>query len=168
ARAGLVLLTRSHFNDLAPAIERQIRCWNPKAPIFRGRVRPRAWVENRTGVRHPLESRPFSRPTAFCGLGNPQSFRRTLDQMGVTLADWIEFGDHHRYHPHQLRRIALHSRAAGADALITTEKDSINLCEPCAEIAAPLEIYWLEAALEIENESEFLGYIEARLRRDAL
>jgi hypothetical protein len=53
--------------------------------------------------------------------------------------------------------------ASGATALVTTQKDSINLCEGAAELAAPLPLYWLEIGIRIEREEEFLRAIENRI-----
>ena len=49
ARADAILITRSEASDLGPAIERAIRRWNPRAPVFRARIHPEWWVEHRTG-----------------------------------------------------------------------------------------------------------------------
>src|SRR5260370_25821000 len=48
ARADAILITRSEASDLSPAIERAIRRWNPRAPVFRARIHPEWWVEHRT------------------------------------------------------------------------------------------------------------------------
>jgi len=42
---------------------------------------------------------------------------------------WVDFEDHHRYRPRELRHISQEMRAQGATALVTTEKDIMNLCE---------------------------------------
>ena len=159
----LILITRSEFSDLAAAIERQVRRWNLRAPVFRAGVEPQAWVEHRTGRRHPPAERPFERAGVFCGLGNPQAFRRTLERMGVEPVDWVDFEDHHRYRPRELRHISQEMRAQGATALVTTEKDAINLCESSGDLLAPLPLYWLKAGMTIERESEFVSEIERRL-----
>jgi 3-deoxy-D-manno-octulosonic-acid transferase len=158
-RAQVVLITRSGFSDLAPAIEREVRKWNPTAPIFRAGVRPMAWVEHISGREFPLEQRPFERAGGFCGLGNPESFRQTLAGLGVQPAAWVEFEDHHRYRPNELERFAEQSRGAGADALLTTEKDMVNLCADCDALVAPLKIYWLRVGMAIEREDEFLASV---------
>jgi tetraacyldisaccharide 4'-kinase len=160
ARASIVLITRSEFCDLADAVERVVRQYNPGAPIFRAGVQPQAWVDHRSGTRYSPEARPFERAGAMCGLGNPQSFRRTLEQMGVAPVDWVEFADHHRYRPRELRRVAQHFAARGATAIVTTGKDAINLCESSD---LPLPIYWLRVAMKIDREDEFLSEIERRL-----
>jgi tetraacyldisaccharide-1-P 4'-kinase len=86
-----------------------------------------------------------------------------LELLGVEIADWIEFDDHHRYRPRELRHLAQHMAARGATALATTQKDAINLCETAADLAAPLPLYWLEIGIRIESEDEFLRAIVTNL-----
>jgi tetraacyldisaccharide 4'-kinase len=159
ARANVILITRCDGSDLAEPIAREVHRWNPQAPVFRSSVEPRAWVEHATGERFGVAERPFGRAGAFCGLGNPASFRHTLETLGVEIADWIEFDDHHRYRPRELRHMAQQMAANGATALVTTQKDAINLCEDTAELVAPLGLYWLEIGIKIEREEEFLRAI---------
>ena len=163
ARAHLILITRSELSDLSAAIERQVRRWNARAPVFRAGVEPQAWVEHRTGRRHGPAERPFERAGVFCGLGNPEAFRRTLERMGVEPVAWVDFEDHHRYRPRELRHISQEMRAQGATALVTTEKDVMNLCESSDDLLEPLPLYWLKAGMTIERESEFVSEIERRL-----
>ena len=163
ARAHLILITRSEFSDLDAAIERQVRRWNLRAPVFRASVEAQAWVEHRTDRRHPPAERPFERAGVFCGLGNPEAFRRTLERLGVEPVAWVDFEDHHRYRPRELRHISQEMRAQGATALVTTEKDIMNLCEGSGDLLAPLPLYWLKAGMTIEREAEFVSEIERRM-----
>jgi len=163
ARADVIVITRSGLSDLAPAIERAVRYWNLRAPVFRATMQPTAWVAQRTGAESPASRPPFARAGGFCGLGNPAAFRRTLARMGVELVDWVEFADHHRYRPYQLRRLAYQFGALGATALVTTEKDAVNLCEGCDDLVSPLALFWLRAEIVIERESELMLEIERRL-----
>jgi 3-deoxy-D-manno-octulosonic-acid transferase len=163
ARAHIVVVTRAELSDLFRALERQVRLWNPTVPIFRAQLEPVAWVEHRTGRRYPLSEQPFDRCGAFCGLGNPQSFYRTLERLRVRLADWVVFRDHHRYRPHELRHLAAQFKAKGATALLTTQKDVVNLPEEANDLLDPLPLFWLDASLVVEQEEEFLQEIERRL-----
>jgi len=163
ARAHVILITRSELSDLTANIERQVRRWNVRAPIFRAGVEPQAWVEHRTGRRHGPAERPFERAGVFCGLGNPEAFRRTLERLGVEPVAWVDFEDHHRYRARELRHIAAGMMAQGATALVTTEKDVMNLCEGPDDLLAPLPLYWLKVGMTIEGESEFVSEIERRL-----
>jgi 3-deoxy-D-manno-octulosonic-acid transferase len=158
ARANLVVITRSDVTDLAPAIERMVRRHNVTAPIFHARTQPESWVQHRTGRAHPHDL-TFDRAGAFCGLGNPQGFRRTLAGLGVGLVDWIEFPDHHRYTPAELRHIAAQFRAKGATAVLTTEKDAVNLCDTCDDQLAPLPLYYLKAAMRFDDEETLMRHV---------
>jgi 3-deoxy-D-manno-octulosonic-acid transferase len=159
SRASVVLITRCEASDLAEPAAREVARWNSRAPIFRSSVEPRAWVEQATGKRVALSDLPFRRVGAFCGLGNPATFRRTLEGLGVEIADWLEFSDHHRYRPSELRHLAHQMSACGAEVLVTTQKDAINLSEGAADLVGPLPLYWLEIGIRIEREGEFLRAI---------
>ena len=163
ARADAILITRSEASDLSPAIERAIRRWNPRAPVFRARIHPEWWVEHRTGRKIGTGEIKLERPGAFCGLGNPQSFYRTLEGLGIHCVDHVEFEDHHRYRPNELTRIAEQLRRRGATALVTTEKDAVNLCDGADDLLAPLPLYWLKIGMRIEGEAELLDEIERRI-----
>jgi tetraacyldisaccharide 4'-kinase len=162
-RADIVVITRSELSGAAAMIERAVARWNPRAPVFRASVEPEAWVEHRTGAGHPIAERPFGAAGAFCGLGNPQSFLRTLRRLGVDPLDWIEFEDHHRYRPNELRLLAHQFQSSGVEALVTTEKDAMNLCESPDDLLAPLPLFWLRVSMAIEREREFLDEIERRI-----
>jgi 3-deoxy-D-manno-octulosonic-acid transferase len=164
ARAHIVVITRSEFSDLTPAIERTVRQFNPGAPVFRGTVEPLEWVEHRSGKGFPVAARPFGPAAAFCGLGNPLGFCRTLEKLGVEPLDWVEFEDHHRYRPHEVRRVARSAEAKGAAALVTTEKDTLNLCEQCDDLIAPLSLYWLRIGLRIDGADEFARAVDRHIR----
>ena len=154
-RADIVLVTRSQFTDLVPAIEHEIRRWNSRAPIFRARLQVREWVNAATGESYPPDQPPFRQPGAFCGLGNPQSFRRTLAQRGIQPVAWEEFEDHHRYRPHEVMRLRRSFEHLGADAMVTTEKDVVNL----PETAEGMPVYFLRVGMEIEGEEEFVALL---------
>jgi tetraacyldisaccharide 4'-kinase len=83
-----------------------------------------------------------------------------LEQQGIQLADWLEFADHHHYGARELRYLRHHAMEKGADALVTTEKDLVNLCEGPDALLHPLPLFWLEVALVIDREQELLLEIE--------
>ena len=119
-------------------------------------VEPVAWVEHGTGCESPPAGRPFARASVFCGIGNPPSFRHTLARLGVEPVTWTEFDDHHHYGPGELRRLVGQAREERADALVTTEKDVINLCEDCDRLLAPLRLFWLKIRMRILAEGAFM------------
>jgi tetraacyldisaccharide-1-P 4'-kinase len=48
----------------------------------------------------------------------------------------------------------------GATALVTTEKDAVNLCETCDELVAPLPLYWLQIRMRIDGEDQLMAEVE--------
>jgi len=122
------------------------------APVFTSRVVPVEWIDATSGESVPLDLAKKTRAAAFCGLGNPGSFWRTLDQIGIQPMSQREFRDHHRYTPAELKEIA-----AGHDVLLTSEKDVMNF--PATLPAT--RIYWLKISIEIDREQELLDRILA-------
>jgi len=156
ARATAIIVTRVDRERNTPGIEQLIRRHNQRAPIFRCRVVPREWIRFGSDTSSPS---PFCRVGAFCGLGSPHSFWRTLEALGLEVAFRRVFSDHHPYSPSELRRLAAQASAEGVEALVTTEKDVMNLCEGASALLAPHPLYWLRIGVEIEREDELLGRI---------
>lgn len=160
ARANLFLLTRWEPWLPVGGIEKEIRKFNHRAPIFRSRQIAIEWVSFETGK--PVL--PKDPAIAFCGLGNHQSFWRSVAQQGIVPLDRLEFDDHHRYTPRDLEHIVRHAHAVGAKSLLTTEKDVVNLCEGCQDILAGLDLLWLRIDVVIENETGFLEFLRGVLK----
>src|SRR5207302_893880 len=106
-------------------IERLLRRYNAEAGVFRSRVVPRQWVDLERGAAREISAPGFGRVAAFCGLAVPRAFWRTLEELGLEVAFHRAFGDHHRYRPDELRHLAKSATDAGAEALVTTEKDAV-------------------------------------------
>jgi tetraacyldisaccharide 4'-kinase len=166
-RADVLLVTRSEYARTLESLERRLRRHNPRAPIFRARLEAAGWVNCATDACLPLDGLEGQPAGAFCGLGNPQSFWSTLEALGVKVVDRVEFGDHHAYRAHELRRLTEQFQRSGAGVALTTWKDMLNLCGQWRELTTSLPVYWLQVRMEIENEAEFLRAIESRLARQS-
>ncbi|MES1258641.1 MAG: tetraacyldisaccharide 4'-kinase [Acidobacteriota bacterium] len=162
ARADAFLVTRANEAVAIRAIEAVLRSYNPRAPIFLSRVVARRWT-NPAGETFAPTALSNLNAIAFCGLGNHQSFWKSLDQLGVPVRERYEYGDHHRYKPSEIRRLAQRARDLGVEALLTTAKDAVNLCEGIGPMIQPLRLYWLEIGIEIDNREEFLNLISSRV-----
>ncbi len=166
SRANVLVITRAEEDLRYRAICTRLREYNPNAPIFRTRLLARSWRDDRTGARMPdLGTR---RVAAFCGLGNPESFWRTLESLGLEVVFRWSFDDHHSYTPFELHRIAHQARACGAEVVVTTEKDRTNCPEHFEAAIAPLTLAWLEIEFELEDEAGFFVYLDEALRHRAV
>ncbi len=63
-------------------------------------------------------------------LGNPERFRRDVEQIGIPLTGSSFFTDHHRLGLKDWRRCRDLAQKTGAASLIVTEKDAIKIDEP--------------------------------------
>ena len=158
ARATALVVTRAEPGRHNTGLERQLRRYSA-APIFRCRVAPREWVDVSSTLGIPVADAGFKKVAAFCGLGNPRSFWSTLEELKLDLVFHWAFGDHHSYRPGELQRLLAQAQDCGAEALVTTEKDALNLCNGAAAIVSPLKLYWLSIGIEIEREEELLQQI---------
>lgn len=140
-RADLFLITRSERTAEHPLVEQQVRQYNRDAPLLRAGHRRVGFV-SRGGEPVPAPGRAV----AFCGIGNPESFRADLLAEGIEIVEFLPFPDHHAYGRDDLQRIVQAAEPQGA-ATITTEKDLARLSAGSGrEFAASL------CALRIEAE----------------
>jgi len=164
SRADIFVVTRSESGRVVEGAEHFLRRHNPRAPVFHARAQPEAWVSAATGETVAIDALPYARVAGFCGLGNPGYFWCTLESLGLHVEACIEFEDHHSYRPNELRNMGRQFREDGVEAVVTTEKDLVNLCEDADHLLAPLPLYWLRIGVQIDREDEFLDAIFQRLR----
>ncbi|MBN1442613.1 MAG: tetraacyldisaccharide 4'-kinase [Planctomycetes bacterium] len=123
----------------------------PSLPLIRLRTRPLLWVDLDGGEADPraLEGQ---RVLAFCGIGNPEAFRRQILALGVELAGWRAFRDHHRYTRRDLEGLQREALRVGADALVMTQKDAVKIAaEESAEGSRAQRWLFLKISQTIES-----------------
>ena len=80
------------------------------------------------GELDSLRGRPV---IAFCGIGNPGAFRRTLADLGATVLDFKTFDDHHAYARDDVESLRAWAATFPAGTLVlTTQKDWVKLRTP--------------------------------------
>lgn len=124
-RADAILLTRTNLVDAhtRTTLTAEIARLAPQATIGEVVFEAAGWLplaQERTG--DPQRQRVI----AFCGIGNPAAFERSLHTMGIHVAEMVRFADHHHYVPGDVERLASMARAQGA-VLVTTLKDLVKL-----------------------------------------
>jgi tetraacyldisaccharide 4'-kinase len=118
-RAGFVVLTRCDAVEPA-AVERLTDEVRTLAP----------GVEIAKTVHAPLGPFPFrGRPVgAFCGIGNPEAFRQTLQSLGADVVALRMFPDHHPYRREDVDDLQKWAATLPAEAcVVTTQKDWVKL-----------------------------------------
>jgi len=123
-RAGAVVITRS---DQVPdeqicQIEERIHQVNPDL-VFARAAHAVVAARCADGGEIDLDQLKGKKAYAFCGLGNPEAFFRTVQGCGCILAGSQAFNDHHAYTTACLAAIEETARADGAELILTTQKD---------------------------------------------
>jgi tetraacyldisaccharide 4'-kinase len=138
-RSHLVVVTNPSGDDEVDAITRTLRLQDSPAPVVTARYEALEARRAVDGARLPLSELRGRRLLGFGGLASPRSFMETLRGLGVLLAGFVEFGDHHWYGEADLAEVTRRAGLAGAEGLITTEKDAVRL----RELALPRLPLWV-------------------------
>lgn len=133
-----------------PNLESDLRAWGWRGPL---------WRLHRT-MDVPAVNGPVA---AFCGIARPEQFFTGLEAAGVQIAARRAFPDHHRYTLADLGRLTAIAWAAGATALVTTEKDLARLGTTSAVLTESMPLETARLRVEIENANEAFQYIEEQL-----
>jgi tetraacyldisaccharide 4'-kinase len=128
ARAGLVWLT--HADRAAPAALERLRAEALRAtgqPPVESRHAPRDLLDASLATGFGLASLRGRRVAVLSGIARPASVRRTLEELGAVVAVARDHPDHHRFTDAEVDEALAAGAAAGAEWLVTTEKDAVRL-----------------------------------------
>lgn len=159
ARADIVIITRTKH---APALETVIRRFT-RAPIFYALTQLDAVLRVPSLTEAlPEGERRRLKLFAFCGIGNPVAFYDDLKSWDFSVVGQRTFPDHHRYSVAEIQELEAEAAAAGANALICTEKDVFNLPP---SLAPTLPIYACRIRFGLNDENAFWTAVRAAIGR---
>lgn len=118
----------------------------------------------RTLVREDFDawaaSRRSGRFVAFCGLGAPAGFRKTLENNDLTPSSFVAFPDHRAYEASDFATLAAEAQRVDAEAFLTTTKDFVKWNAP--ELGGR-PIFALGIGVEfLSGEAEFRALLAER------
>jgi tetraacyldisaccharide 4'-kinase len=158
-RATVVAITRAESRDDVAAVQKRLReAGLPCEDAIEVSFKPESLVSVLGEQTHPLEWARGKKAWLVSGIGNGQSFRRSAEVSGIDVVGERVFQDHYRYQAGDVSRIRTEALSAGADLVLTTEKDAGKL----SVFLEPQDPWW---ALRIRADV-IRG--EARLRNAVL
>jgi tetraacyldisaccharide 4'-kinase len=140
-RAHAFVLTAPRGAELAGWLARRF----PGKPSFAARHLPVGLRQIGGEAELPPESLSGRPVVAFCAIGAPERFRRTLQELSAEVRDFRTFPDHHRFGRPELTALAQAARREQA-MLVTTEKDAARLEGPLGA-----EVWALGVRLEVDG-----------------
>src|SRR6185503_10771123 len=157
ARADLVVLTRKSASAQDAARARAVVATKaPLASMALVQLAPDALVDARTGEKRPLDLRG-TRVHAIAAVGEPELFRRQLEQLGAEVS-LTAFPDHH---PYTASDIAALARAVPADGMaICTLKDAVKLAQ---RWPGPSRLWYVSQQLLVEQGQEDIDRLLQRV-----
>ena len=127
-RASAIVLTRAdETRQTNGQIEKLFPAEN--MPIFRSIHKLKDIVKGDYSAQKSISELQGKKVCAFCGIANPDSFRKTLSDADVQVLSFDIFSDHHRYSQGELEKIKAKFIDYRADFLISTQKDGARLQE---------------------------------------
>jgi tetraacyldisaccharide 4'-kinase len=163
-RADALVLTKGGGDDTINNLGKRFMNLSKDLPVFRVRYEPekiQVWGEERTLSPQDLRGKKI---LAFCGLAKPESFEKTLRSLGAEVLHFEPFPDHFPFREEDLERMQRSSRQAGAEAMVTTEKDMVRL-EGFPKGPVPLWALSVRHVFPDDDHSRFEAFLFARLGR---
>jgi tetraacyldisaccharide 4'-kinase len=137
-RASIVALSRCDSIGQFQTARAVVQKWTDK-PIIGMATKVSAFRRASSKFSVDLAGLKGKTAVAFSGIGNPDSFGRSLSKLGLEIKKHIIFPDHHRYQEDDLKQLAQLLKTTGVDYCVTTEKDVARLSPARVEYQSFLE-----------------------------
>ncbi|MBR2425975.1 MAG: tetraacyldisaccharide 4'-kinase [Lentisphaeria bacterium] len=127
-RADYIFLTKSDGSPKLRHLKMFLRRHNRRAEIIECCHRPK-YLEDvyQRGVQFPLSWLKNKKTASLSAIANPASFNSFLLQNGAELVLKRHYADHHRYRQQEMIDFINDAKAAGAEVIMTTEKDAVRM-----------------------------------------
>lgn len=162
-RADALILTRCRQNSPSGPFTR-LETRIPGKPIFKTTHVPYGHALVRHARKEPLEDLSFLKTKKiflFSGIAQNDEFAKMIANLAGAVCGVAGFPDHHPYSPDDLEHIRRRAAEAGADIIVTTEKDYVRL-PPNPALGLDLAAIGVSIGF-IRQEREFTEFIQARL-----
>lgn len=149
--------------DNAASIRNTLKQKFPAKPVFIGSHRTVGLVNPLNGETLDIEKSGLYNIYGFCGIGDPESFRRTLRENQLEIVGFRVFKDHHAYSAADLAAMRKEAAEAGAGALVTTEKDMVKLRPQIGTAINRADLPVLSLRIELDPGEDFAGFLAEKL-----
>jgi tetraacyldisaccharide 4'-kinase len=124
ARASTIFLTKS--DGQTAGLRARIAKHNPGAGIIECVHSPLYFEDVFTGERKDLDFLKTRKVASLSGIAQPESFERSLVNLGAELVYSKRFADHHRFTQQEVLNVINRSKKRQAECILTTQKDAVR------------------------------------------
>ncbi len=150
SRADCIIINRANEGD-KEYVEGIARSYNRDSPIFYASYKITDVIDlngHTLGLDHIAEKRLL----LFSGIGNPRSFRKTVENAGGRINGEMIFPDHHWYTEKDVERILTEASKLAAEAILTTEKDAVRISGNNLLKSMGIDVLVLKIEMDIGKE----------------
>lgn len=123
-RANAVVITRcDQVTEVQLSeLEQILRAANPDMVIAKSTHTP-VYAKSKDNEEISIGQLKGKKIFAFCGIGNPDAFLNTVNNLGANVAGSKIYDDHYHYTNASLAEISEHGKELDVDLILTTQKD---------------------------------------------
>lgn len=136
-----------------------------KKPIFNAYYKAISFVDMTRKTEYSLDDFNGQDSLVVSGIADPTSFLSILKKTGVNTKNQLIFKDHKTYTDKEVQQIRRIYYLTNAHSVITTEKDAVKLLKFAIEFD-DIDIFYLKIVLCIENEDEFIEFLQSKLNKN--
>ncbi len=149
ARASLLWLTRVNRAADPEKTRTWLRRFSPKPVVQSFHAPVGLWSIDRKR-QMPLEKLSGLEAIAFCAIGNPESFRQDLQDLGVRLRAFQAFPDHHVFTTADIENLKILATKRKVKYILCTEKDAVKISN------GDDRFYFLKISIQIVGDYQIL------------
>ena len=127
SRADYIFLTKSDGRSSLRRLKEFLSEHNSRAPIIECNHTPRNLKGLFDEKSKDLKVLNGMKVASICGIAVPESFENYIRQLGAEIVYKERYVDHHRYRVAEIEAFCKKGLDAGAQMLLTTEKDAVRI-----------------------------------------
>ncbi|MCG8338038.1 MAG: tetraacyldisaccharide 4'-kinase [Proteobacteria bacterium] len=160
SRSDAIIYTRTEAATSSTVQKKLAAYLDPELPTFNARFLPHQLISSLDGTEKTLEELKGKQAVLFSGIGNPEAFTKTMEQIGCSVADHLALTDHVSYTSAVMEKLKQRLWNYSTDLVICTEKDWVKL-EPVKE---QLPEFWY-LKLKVEMDEKFKEFLVCHLNK---
>lgn len=146
-RASTIIISNPDKKGLTQEIIKTIKDYAQDKPIFYLNYRIKQLKGINITKTINIENLKDTKAIGFCGIANPKSFLKSLEENYINLSSFLTYPDHYNYSVEDITHIIKLAQNNKIENIITTEKDAIKIegfCEsaPVTFWTTILEVTW--------------------------
>lgn len=174
SRADVCLITKIDQAETGAGeyIRDTVHKYNKDARIIGSIHQPRCfialadWFKDLSQDGIDIEKISGKKVMAVSAIGNPESFERTLRDLGAEVIESLRYPDHHEYTMAEMQDVLRQADALDAEAIVITEKDAVKIPEEVAKEnwSIPIFVICVEVKFQTGGD-EFKEELRNRLQK---